>query len=211
MSSPRGACCAVWSPLMWFMGRGQVGLRPEETTHRQSKNPVCQSLHAPDQKSTGIAWDLQMATGFSSIGCALEYNTSICVVICFFVVFFLPFLKKDTEHTSSWPSIDLPWIKTEEGKKFLICVFYGLASHSVILERLASFSGVGHIVSDQRQEADLSSETGLYWQTSLYFWLQLEHLTHWHPHLAMPILLQNQLILLPQSSPQKWGTEKNSL
>lgn len=42
--------------------RVQVNLRPEETTHRQSKR-VCQSLHTPDQSRTGIAWDLRMAKG----------------------------------------------------------------------------------------------------------------------------------------------------
>ena len=62
--------------------RGQVDLRPEETTDRLVEKLVCQSLHTPDQSRTGIAWDLRMAKGdFLHQGThCLAYNISNSVV-----------------------------------------------------------------------------------------------------------------------------------
>lgn len=75
--------------------RGQVDLRLEETTHRQSKL-VCQSLHTPDQCRTGIAWDLRMAKGDF-----LHQGTHLPTTPAAVLYLFPPILTKETEHTSS--------------------------------------------------------------------------------------------------------------
>lgn len=159
MSSPVRAWCVVWS--LFNVVHGQItedrwtwGLK--ETTHRQS-NLVCQSLHTPDQSSTGIAWDLWMAKGD-----VLQPGTHLLTTPATVLLFLTISYKRNQTHiflTFDWPP---SLSKTKEGKKLFSLHFHGLACHDpeatrIIFQKLIT-------VLDQQQE----SRIGLNWQMSSF-------------------------------------------
>lgn len=142
MSSPAGACCVVWSPQMWFIGRLQrtCGHEAGGNNPQTVKTYLSVLSHTRPEQHRDCLGPANGDKGifFSS---TLAYNTSSCVVA---------FSYKRAEHTSSWPLIKhLPWTQPRKGICFYLS-FYGLACHSVILRRLASFFKVDRIVLDQQ-------------------------------------------------------------
>ena len=111
-SSAVGACCAVWSPHMWFTGRLQRTGGPEAAGNDLQTVTAC--LSVPSYTTTRAAQGL---LGTCKWQRGIFFNRAHTGEQTPAAAFYLLFLTKESGHTSSWPSIKhLPSIKPKKGR-----------------------------------------------------------------------------------------------